>query len=69
MNDPQASSEDVYSWMESYAESYLKSQTVAGSILNKETTLEHEEGFCRLRAQYACLEMIGKVKDEELIQK
>lgn len=67
--DPQVPTMESYAWLESCGDSYLKSQMVAGSILNKDTTVVLEDGACRLQGQYACLEMIGQVKDEELIQK
>lgn len=61
-------SADLFSWMQPTAERYLQSQMVAGQILSADATLQLDDGVCSLTGQYACHEMIGQVRNEEIIQ-
>lgn len=67
-NQMEVSEEDTFHWMETAAQAYLQSQMVAGQIIGEDVCIELSEGICRLRGQYACLEMIGQVKSEEILQ-
>lgn len=60
---------DSYAWLQTAAENYLQSQMVAGRILSQDTAMLLEEGVGCLSGQYACLEMIGQVKNEEILQR
>lgn len=55
------------SWLESAVDAYLVSQMVAGRILSKNTELSNESGLFILEGQYTCNEMIGRLKNEEII--
>ena len=44
---------------------YLTGIMTAGQIQQRSEILKWEDGICRLRGQYACLEMIGKTRLEE----
>lgn len=54
-----------YQWIEKDAQSYLKSQMVAGRILLDSVDIQQQPGLYVLHGQYSCLEMIGQVKCEE----
>jgi len=60
--------DDLY-WMETAARDYLFSQMIAGQIIEKTQSLQIMDGRCVLNGQYACVEMIGQVKNEEIITK
>lgn len=55
-------------WLVEHAESYLNNDMVAGHILSKDISLSENETCSVLRGEYACYEMIGKVKYEETLQ-
>lgn len=54
-------------WLPEYAREYLKSQMIAGSILNESIIWNTDNGFSEFNGSYACHEMIGKEKREEII--
>lgn len=58
---------DEPDWLKKVASTYMQTQMVAGQILNEETTIDMQDGFCTLRGTYSCLEMIGQVKNEEIL--
>ena len=60
--------EDVR-WMEAATKAYLNCQMIAGRIVEKSESVQINEGVYLLRGRYACVEMIGKVKNEEIITK
>ena len=51
-----------------FAKNYLSQQMVAGQILNAHLESGAEEGYIFLRGEYACREMIGKVRNEESLE-
>ena len=58
-----------YDWMESAASDYLQNQMIAGRILAADVQTQIYEDSCTMEGTYACVEMIGKVKQEEIVQK
>ncbi len=50
------------------AQSYLRGQMVAGTILSKEEEFLQQDGVFRLEGEYGCLEMIGREQNEEIIK-
>lgn len=60
--------EDARALLEAFAGDYLRGQMVAGSILDRRDDLVQEGGVFRLRGEYACQEMIGRVRSEEMIE-
>ncbi len=66
--DVVATSENSFDWMRSFSQEYMKSQMLAGTIHNEEISLQLVEDICVLQGNYACTEMIGHVRDEEIIQ-
>ena len=60
--------EDHFDWLYSYSESYLQSNMVAGKILRSDVSVELQDGICSLNGKYACSEMIGRVRNEEITQ-
>lgn len=59
---------DDYTWLESAASNYLRKQMIAGEILNSDIQVQINEDFCVMHGTYACIEMIGKEKNEEILQ-
>lgn len=57
-----------FSWVSLGAEEYLLNQMIAGQILGKQISFDLLGELCKLRGQYACLEMIGRVRVEEFIK-
>ena len=49
-----------------YVQRYLKSQMISGTILEKSETVATASGMNYLTGRYVCLEMIGRVRNEEI---
>lgn len=58
-----------YDWMATASERYLNSQMVAGQILDQMVQIDMLDGICCLNGSYSCLEMIGQIKNEEILQR
>lgn len=56
-----------YEWIRVFSEKYLQGQMLAGQICSSRETITEEEDYYLLMGSYACNEMIGKVKYEEII--
>ena len=57
---------DSDQWLKAFADAYVQSQMVSGSVTRKEQILQ-EDGGCRiLEGKYACIEDIGICKDEKI---
>ena len=56
-----------YSWMDGYLDDYLKSQMVAGQILKSGLSSELQDDIYKLSGEYSCVEMIGEIRKEEII--
>ena len=50
-----------------FAEVYLDQQMLAGRILDQEHELTGGDGVLRLWSSYACIEMIGREQNEEIL--
>jgi hypothetical protein len=61
--------ENTCNWLPRAARTYLCSSMVAGEILEEKGTFNIHEGFCEWIGKYSCLEMIGQVKNEEILIK
>ena len=59
--------DDVYLWLPQYARMYLQTQMIAGEILNEDLVWNISDQICMLTGSYACQEMIGQVKSEEIV--
>lgn len=55
------------SWLQNQADSYLQNQMISGQILLRNNTLSVEDGQYLIDCRYACREMIGAVRYEEMI--
>lgn len=60
-------SEDI-SWLTEKADAYLRDQMVAGRILDSNVSVELSDDVYRLSGYYSCLEMIGRVRSEEIVE-
>lgn len=60
---------DAFAWMAESADSYLYSQMLAGKILDSARSDQTEDGIYKLSSHYSCVEMIGKVRNEEIVEK
>ena len=56
------------SYLSVFAEEYLRSQMIAGSVLKAEGETESAEGICSYLGTYSCLELVGYAKNEEFIK-
>lgn len=56
-------------WLQQYAKDYLTAQMIAGRILQQHTSILAGDGFFRLDGQYTCLEVIGRIKHEEILRR
>lgn len=59
---------DEGGWLEECACEYMKSQMIAGQILNQELSHSSEIGVNVLYGQFFCREQIGKLKAEETLE-
>ncbi len=59
---------DTQGTLTEFAEKYLQRQMVAGSVLTRQEEFTNENGAGRLDGVYACLEMIGRERNEEIIK-
>ena len=60
---PESEAEDS---LKAFASRYLSKQMVAGEILNRTEEISQENGVYRLKGAYACAEMIGKMRQEQI---
>lgn len=60
---------EEYEWLTGDAIRYLQSQMVAGQILDQNIRTELQNDIYCLNGRFACLEMIGVDKEEEMIQR
>lgn len=63
-----AANEENFDWLQNYAKSYLQSVMIAGNILKAGEILDVQDGVCILNGEYACSEMIGRIRSEEILQ-
>ena len=66
--DVSLTDDESFDWMEDFSKSYIQQQMIAGQILQEQASMELDNGICRLRSQYQCLEMIGRIQHEGIIQ-
>lgn len=66
--DREVAGEDTAAMLERFAQDYLSQQMVAGQILSGTQELASQEGVVILHGKYACREMIGQVRSEEIIR-
>ena len=59
--------EENVTWLETAAHNYLNSQMIAGQVLEETTEISALDGRLLLKGQYTCHEMIGVLKNEEII--
>ena len=65
--DEAVSTESTIPDLSGAAQKYLRGQMVAGKILSKVETTTQNDGVVRLYGEYACHEMIGQERNEEII--
>lgn len=61
--------QETADWLADYAVSHLQSTMVAGEILSARTEIDSVDGVYLLNGKYACEEMIGQVKYEQMMEK
>lgn len=57
-----------YGWMMDNSDAYQESQMLAGKILETSRSTNLQDGACILESRYSCVEMIGLVRSEELVE-
>ena len=68
MSVPEYDSEATRGWLPQYVSSYTCNQMIAGKILNDKWQWYIDDERCVLKGEFACHEMIGQVKFEEIIE-
>lgn len=63
-----ADAEDCYACLAAFCDSYILSQMVSGTVLDCDVTVPSGSGGCRLDAEYVCLEMIGRRREERKVE-
>lgn len=66
-NADTTTSADTQQWLNTFAQAYLKKNMIAGEIISAQTELTQTQDVCRLNGKYACVEMIGQIKYEQMI--
>lgn len=61
--------QDLQSWLSDFAMSYLQSTMIAGEIISAHTETNPVDDACLFYGKYACIEMIGQIKHEPMIEK
>lgn len=56
-------------WLQQFASDYLNTQMIAGRILSEQTAVQSDGTVFRLDGEYICLEVIGRVKSEEILHR
>ena len=56
-----------FSWLPRAAEDYVNADMVAGRILKSEISMQSDDDAVYLSGKYACLEMIGQIRYEEIV--
>jgi hypothetical protein len=51
-----------------FAQNYLQQQMVSGTILSMNETVQLMESAYYLKGKYICTEMIGRIRNEEIIK-
>ena len=60
-------STDNQQWLHSFAQAYLQRNMIAGEIVSAQTEFAQAQDICKLNGRYACVEMIGQIKYEQMI--
>lgn len=60
-------SADSQQWLHSFAQVHLQNNMVAGEIVSTQTDVTQTQELCVLNGKYACVEMIGQIKYEQMI--
>ena len=68
MSVPVYDSEAIRVWLPQYVSSYICNQMIAGEIINDKWQWYIDDERCVLKGEFACHEMIGQVKFEEIIE-
>lgn len=65
-SDMEFSEQEAEMELEGFSDSYLSQNMVAGRIISAEQTVYPEDGLYRLKGKYTCVEMIGRVRQEQI---
>lgn len=65
MQDPESCD---YGWMANDSDAYQQSQMLAGKIIESNRTSHSQEGVYIMNSRYSCVEMIGVVRNEEIVE-
>lgn len=60
--------ETAVTWMEEFSENYVYGHMIAGQILSTHASATSNADVYQVRSKYDCLEMIGRIQYEEIIQ-
>lgn len=60
---------DAGEWLKDFADGYLKGTMISGEIISADTEVASGADVFCLRGRYACVEMIGQIRNEEFVPK
>ena len=60
-------SADANQWLDSFAQAYLQKNMIAGEIISAQTEIIESQDVSQLKGKYACVEMIGQIKYEQML--
>lgn len=63
--EPQCNTEDDFFWAEKLMDQYVRTQMLAGEVLQKKVSAELLDDIYVLSLEYACREQIGQIRVEE----
>lgn len=67
-SEQQISEDAALGILDRFSQAYLKTQMVAGQIIDIRQQVLHSPGIYTLTGQYSCVEMIGRVHNEEILK-
>ena len=66
-SEKEKSTEELMDHMALRAATYLEGQMLAGSIQDSKTQIRYQDGLLYFSGEYACMEIIGKIRYEEIL--
>lgn len=66
-SEKEKSTEELMDHMALRAATYLEEQMLAGSIQDSKTQIRYQDGLLYFSGEYACMEIIGKIRYEEIL--
>ena len=66
LTDTQFDANEANTHLSGYAAAYLSEQMIAGQVLSADEVFSEHEAVYQTEGKYACLEMIGRFRQEQI---